>query len=282
MRESRALPYLLLLPSTLFLLVFFVWPLAQVAVEAFTVGGSPSLGNFHTMVTHWKFPQALKNTLLLAAIIVPLQLVVALTMATLVMQIGRGRDLILYVLTIPLGISDLAAGLVWLAILQQNGFLNSALQHFGLMDQPVNWLSYQNYGFILFAVVLAELWRSTAIVLVILIAGMGLIPKEYYEAAAVFGAGPWRRLVKVTLPLLKPSIQTALILRTILAFEVFAVVAALAGTQFPVLLGETFQWQYTLQDHAVASAYALLILAISASITIFYLWALRQREEVRA
>lgn len=282
MRESRALPYLLLLPSTLFLLAFFVWPLVQVTVEAFSVGGVPSLGNFQTMVSHWKFTQALENTLMLAAIIVPLQLVVALTMATLVMQIGRRRDLVLYVLTIPLGISDLAAGLVWLAILQQNGFLNSALLALGFADHPANWLSYQNYGFILFAVVLAELWRSTAIVLVVLIAGMGLIPREYYEAAAVFGAGPWRRFVKVTLPLLKPSIQTALILRTILAFEVFAVVAALAGTQFPVLVGETYHWQFTLQDHKVASAYALLILAISVAITLFYLWALREREEARA
>jgi multiple sugar transport system permease protein len=282
MREGRALPYLLLLPSALFLLAFFVWPLAQVTVEAFTAGGAPSLGNFRTMAAHWKFQQAAQNTILLAAIIVPTQMVLALAMASLVMRLGRGREMVLYVLTIPLGISDLAAGLVWLSILQQNGFLNSAAQAFGLIDQPVNWLNYQNYGFILFAVVLAEIWRSTAIVLVILVAGMGLIPKEYYEAAEVFGAGPWRRFVKVTLPLLKPSIQTALILRTILAFEVFAVVAALAGTQFPVLVGETYQWQFTLQDHKVASAYALLILVISVGITLFYVRALRVREEARA
>jgi multiple sugar transport system permease protein len=234
------------------------------------------------MASHWKFPQALRNTVMLAAIIVPAQMVLALAMASLVMGLGRGRDLVLYVLTIPLGISDLAAGLAWLAILQQNGFLNSALQAFGFIDQPVNWLSYQNYGFILFAVVLAELWRSTAIVLVILVAGMGLIPREYHEAASVFGAGAWRRFVRVTLPLLKPSIQTALILRTILALEVFAVVAALAGTQFPVLVGETYQWEFTLQDHKVASAYALLILVISVGITLFYLWALRPRDEARA
>jgi hypothetical protein len=64
---------------------------------------------------------------------------------------------------------------------------------------------------LLAAIVVAELWRATAIVLVILVAGVQLIPKEYGEAADVFGATPWQRFTRVTLPLLKPSIQTALI-----------------------------------------------------------------------
>ncbi|TGR16348.1 ABC transporter permease subunit, partial [Mesorhizobium sp. M8A.F.Ca.ET.197.01.1.1] len=108
---------------------------------------------------------------------------------------------------------------------------------------------------------LAEIWRATAIMMVILVAGMGLIPREYYEAAEVFGAGPWKRFLRITLPLLRPSLQTAIILRVILAFEVFAVVAALGGTNLPVLMGETYNWQFTLQDRNVAAASALLILA---------------------
>ena len=75
---------------------------------------------------------------------------------------------------------------------------------------------------IFLAIALAEIWRATAIMLVILVAGIGLIPKEYYEAAEVFGASPWKRFVKITLPMLRPSLQTALVLRVILAFEVFA------------------------------------------------------------
>jgi multiple sugar transport system permease protein len=111
--------------------------------------------------------------------------------------------------------------------------------------------------------------------MVILVSGMGLIPKEYYEAAEVFGAGPWKRFVRVTLPMLRPSLQTALILRTIAAFEVFAVVVALGGTTLPVLMGETYQWQFTLQDRNVASAYALVILGISIISTLVFLRVLR-------
>ncbi len=280
--ESRKLPYLLLLPATLFLAVFFVFPFVQVAFEAFTKGGSATLENFRDMASDWKFTTALRNTLLLALVIVPLQLALALTMASIVTRLRAGRDVILYVWTIPLGISDLAAGLVWLAIFERNGFLNSLLANLGLMTQPTIWLGYQNKLTLFIVVVIAELWRSTAIVLVILVAGIGLIPKEYNEAAEVFGAGPWKRFIKVTLPLLKPSLQTALILRTILAFEVFAVVAALAGTNMPILMGEVYDWQFALQDRKVAAAYALVILAISIGFTLFFLFTLRTRDEARA
>jgi multiple sugar transport system permease protein len=145
----------------------------------------------------------------------------------------------------------------------------------GITERPILFLGYQNVWVIFIAVVLAEVWRATAIVMVILVSGMGLIPKEYYEAAEVFGAGPWKRFVKVTLPMLRPSLQTALILRTIAAFEVFAVVVALGGTTLPVLMGETFNWQFALNDRNVASAYALVILAISILATLVFLRLLR-------
>ncbi len=118
--------------------------------------------------------------------------------------------------------------------------------------------------------------------MVILVAGMGLIPKEYYEAAEVFGAGPWKRFVKVTLPLLKPSLQTALILRTILAFEVFAVVAALAGTNFPVLMGETTSGSSPCRTATSPRRYALVILASRSASRSSHLCALRTRDEARA
>lgn len=279
--ERKPLPYLLLLPATLFLAVFFIYPFALVAVEAFRSDGVTTLDNFRTIFGHWKFQATFANTMLLALAVVPVQLVLSLVMASLVTRMDKGRDTVLYILTIPLGISDLAAGIIWLAIFDQSGFLNSLLTNMGVVEQPVMFLGYQNKGMIFLAVALAEIWRATAIMLVIIVAGMGLIPREYYEAAEVFGASPWQRFVRVTLPMLRPSLQTALILRTILAFEVFAVVAALGGTNLPVLMGETYVWQFDLQDRGVAAAYALIILAISIGFTLFYLRALRVPKEAR-
>jgi multiple sugar transport system permease protein len=277
----RALPYLLLLPATLFLCVFFLYPFVLVAWESVTRGGAVTIENYRRMAGHWKFPTAFWNTLLLAGLVVPIQLAMALTMASIVTKLEKGRSTLLYIFAIPLGISDLAAGLIWLAIFEQSGFLNSLLHAFGVIDRPILFLSYQNTWVILIAIVLAEVWRATAIMMVILVAGMGLIPKEYGEAAEVFGASRWQRFTRVTLPMLKPSLQTALILRVILAFEVFAVVVALGGTQFPVLMSETYNWQFAMQDRGVAAAYAMVILGISVAFTLVILRILHVPKEAR-
>jgi multiple sugar transport system permease protein len=273
--NSKLLPYLLLAPALIFLAVFFVVPFVQIAGLAFSTPEGFTLKHFQTMASNWKFWPTFWNTIILAAIVVPLQLVMALAMAQIVAKLDKARNTILYIFTIPLGLSDLAAGIIWLAIFEQSGFLNSMLVGLGIIDRPILFLGYQNLWVIFVAVILAELWRATAIVMVIIVSGMGLIPKEYYEAAEVFGAGPWKRFVKVTLPMLRPSIQTALILRTIAAFEVFAVVVALGGTTLPVLVGETFNWQFALNDRNVAAAYALVILAISIAATLVFLRVLR-------
>ena len=267
----RMLPYLLLLPATAFLCVFFLYPFVLVAIDSISRDGSYGIENYRRMLGHWKFGTAFWNTMLLAAVVVPIQLAMALSMATVVSKLQRGRSAVLYIFAIPLGISDLAAGLIWLSIFEQSGFLNSLLVGLGLVEKPILLLGYQNVWIIFIAIVLAEIWRATAIMMVILVAGLGLIPKEYGEAAEVFGASKWQRFVRVTLPMLKPSLQTALILRVILAFEVFAVVAALGGTQFPVLMSETYNWQFAMQERGIAAAYAMVILGVSVAFTILIL-----------
>ncbi|MGL4322874.1 MAG: carbohydrate ABC transporter permease [Beijerinckiaceae bacterium] len=281
MTNKRLLPYLLIAPATIFLILLFVVPLVQTIALAFMDNGETSLNNFRKMIGDLNFGLSLRNTFLLVLAVIPLQLGMALVMAMMIQKMGKGRDLVLWIWIIPLGISDLAAGLVWLSILQDRGYFNTILAMAGLVDGPVNWLSYETPLSLFISVVLAELWRATAIVLVILVAGLQLIPKEYGEAAEIFGAGPWTRFRKITLPLLKPSIQSALILRTVLAFEVFAVVYALSGRNFPVLVGEAYAWQHVNQNNGVAAAYAILVMLISLAATVIYIRALRTPAEMQ-
>jgi multiple sugar transport system permease protein len=282
MINERTLPYWLIAPSVLFLLVFFAYPFAEAFLLAFRSGGSWTFGHFHTIANDIDFTYAVRNTLLLTLVVVPVQVCMALGMAMMLTRVRQGRDALLYVWTVPLGISDLAAGIIWLSLLTERGYINSILMALGVIDSPQPWLSYEHPGVLFLGVVLAEIWRATAILLVIIVAGVQLIPKEYGEAAEIFGAGPWQRFFRVTVPLLKPSLQTALILRTILALEVFATVAVIGGINMPVMLGEAFEWQFTLRDSGAASAYAVLILGLSILATVFYLIVLRTREEVRA
>ncbi len=269
------LPYALILPAGLFLLVLFVIPLVQTLALAFQVRGGWSLGNFATMTDDINFHDAVVNTFRLVAVAVPIQLACAIGMAMMLRRIQRGRDLILWVWSIPLGISDLAAGLVWLAVMNDQGYLNSLLFHLGVIERPEAWLTYETPWALFAAVAVAEIWRATAIVLLIIVAGVQVLPKEYGEAAEVFGASPWKSFTRITLPLLKPSIQTALILRTVLAFEAFAVVMAIGGRNFPVIVSEAYNWQHFNHDSGVAAAYAIVIMAVSAVATVFFLVTLR-------
>ncbi len=280
MRGDRYLPYVLVAPSVVFLLAFFGFPLVEALLLSVRNDSGFTFEHFQKMAGDLYFQDAFRNTVLLTVVIVPIQLALALSLSLLVAQLGKTRDAFLYIWTIPLGISDLAAGIVWLAIFTERGYLNSVLYSLGVISSPNIMLGYQSVGTLFLAVVIAEVWRATAIVMVILVAGLGLIPKMYAEAADVFGATPWQRFWRVTLPLLKPSIQTALILRTIAALEVFAVVSALGGRTLPVLAGESYTWYGSYQNPNVAAAYAALLLVISLVTTLVYLRVIQVRREV--
>lgn len=278
-RLDKALPFLLLTPSAIFLIIFIALPMVQALVLAVqNQQGEWTLQYVQRMVADVNFTDSLRNTFLLILFAIPLQFAFAIAMGLLIQARLRGSGLFLYLWTIPLAVSDLAAGLVWLAVFQDRGFLNSILRTTGIMPIAYSWLSYESYGTLLAAVVIAELWRATAIVMIIVVAGLQLIPPDYLEAAQVFGASRWQQIWKVQLPMIRPSLQVALILRTILAFQVFAVVIALAGRAMPTLASEAYS-RYSELNPNGAAAYAALILCFSLMTTALYLWTLRTSEE---
>ncbi|MDQ7844377.1 MAG: sugar ABC transporter permease [Armatimonadota bacterium] len=273
-------PYLLILPTLIFLGLFFVYPMVQAVWLAVSdpQSGGLTWAHFRRMGADLYFAPAVRYTLLITALAVPLQVMLGLAIALLVNTRFLGHSAFLYLTALPIGISDLAAGLIWLSIFTERGYLNAVLQRLGLVEVPLIFLSVERPDWMLGAIVITEVWRATAIVMVILLAGLQLIPRDYAETASVFGAGRWQTLRHVILPLLRPSLQTALIIRTILAFQLFATVVTLAGRQIPVLAGEAYFWYSLYRSPHVASAYAVLILLFSGSITWLYLRFLRAEE----
>ena len=278
-RRRVLTPYYLLAPTLLFLAIFFAWPMVQALILAVQEGGRFSLAPIQRMAEDVLFWESIRNTLLLTAVVVPAQVFLALVMSLLLVSGLRGSGLFLYAWAIPLGISDLAAGVVWLSIFTDRGYLNSLLVGLGLSQTGFSFLSYEHPASMFLAVAVAETWRATALVMVILLAGLQVIPKDYAEAAEVSGATAWQRIRHVTLPMLRPSLQVALIIRTILAFQAFAVVIALVGRNLPVLAEEAYRWYGDLRNPNVAAAYALLIMIFSIVNTAVYLRALRVRDE---
>lgn len=245
--------------------------------------GALTLDYIRAMVNDRFFWPALGTTLLLMVLVIPLQFVLSIIMALIIQAQLKGNSIFLYIFTIALGVSDLAVGIVWYAIFTQYGYLNSILQGLGLIDSPVAYLTADTRYWIIIAICLAELWRATAIVMVVVVSGLQAISSEVLEAADLFGAGLWKRVRHVILPMLRPSLQVALILRTILAFQVFAVVIALSGGDIvTVLANESYRQYYDLRNINVAAAYAGLILLLSMISAVFYLRTIRSNEEASA
>jgi multiple sugar transport system permease protein len=276
--KKRARPpaaVLLIVPSLLVMTGLFAWPLVVGVGQAFSGPDGATLAYVRRMLDDPYFWPAARNTALLIVFLIPLQFAFAVTMALLLRERPRFAGFHFYIWVIPLAISDLAAGLVWLSVFADQGYLNSTLDRLGIDGYA--WLSYQHPVTMFMAVLLAELWRSTSLVFVIVVAGLQGVPKDYDEAAAVFGATYWQRVRHVILPQLRPSLQVALILRTILALETFAVAQALTGRSLPLLVGETYQWYNILQNPNVATAIALVVLTVSMLAAAGYLKLMRDR-----
>ncbi|WP_297092559.1 sugar ABC transporter permease [Thermococcus sp.] len=274
--ERRSLvPYLLILPALAYLLFFVGYPLIQALYLAFTQNGALSLEVWRRTFSDYYFWSAFKYTIALAGVIVPIQVSLAVVLALLMNRVFKGKDAALYALIIPLTISDVAAGLIWYSMLSPYGFINKLLMNLGIITQPIYMFGYEYRTREFFAIVIAELWRSTAIVFVIILAGLQMISKEYLEAAEVFGASYWTKLRRIVLPLLKPSIQSALIIRTLFAMQIFGVVWILAGRDIPVLAGEGYYQLTEIKDAGVASVYALVIAGLSILLGALYIKFLR-------
>jgi multiple sugar transport system permease protein len=278
-RTENILPFALLLPSLIYLGLLILIPMVQALLLAVQAdSGEFTMEFLQRMAGDVNFNDAWRNTLVLLILIVPLQIVLALAMALLIHSRFKGHGVFLYIYAIPLAISDLAAGILWLAVFTERGYLNTVAQGVGLLQTTPVYLSFENFGGLLAAIVIAESWRATAIVMVILVAGLQLIPRDYFEAADLFGASRIRRTIHVVLPLLRPSLQSALIIRTIFAFQTFAVVLALAGRNMPVIAGEAYSWYANNRNAHLAASYALVLLGLTIVFTIVYLKVLGLRE----
>ena len=271
---DKFIPYLLISPALVYLVFFIGYPLIQAILLAFFDDmGRPTLEYIQILLNDIYFSDAVKYTLLLASVAIPIQLAIAVALALLINTKIRGYNAFLYIYTIPLVLSDIAAATIWYTLLASYGLINRVIISLG--GEKIYFLSSRHPELQFFSIVVAEVWRATAIVFVIVLAGLQTIPRDLIEAAEVFGATALQRLRHIVLPLLKPSIQAALLIRTLFAMQVFATAWVLTGRSIPVLAGEAYYWYTELLNPHVAAIYGLIIAGITIVIGILYIKFLR-------
>jgi ABC-type sugar transport system permease subunit len=155
----------------------------------------------------------------------------------------------------------------------QHGIVNEALVRVGILSQPVVWFIQPLAAWV--PVILADVWKTTPFVALLLLAGLQNIDASLYEAARIDGASAWRQFRHVTLPLLKPAILVALIFRTLDAFRVFDLIYALTGggpgtSTEPIAL-YTFNVLLQNLQFGYGSALSLIVFLVTFGLALIYI-----------
>lgn len=258
------------------LLLLLGYPIVYALRLAFTdplTGASPQLVNFSQLARDPLFWQALRNNALLPLASVALELVTALALALFLSQRFRGRAALRAIVILPFALPEIVVLAMMRYIFVPRGYANAALAALGV--SPLDWLR-PGSALAWATVVLVDAWHVTPVVFLILLAALAGIPEEIGEAAQLDGAGPLARLWRITLPLLKPALVAALLLRGVDALRIFATPLVLTGVEgVPVLSSYAYhQWaDYGNDALAAAAATVLALLSVTLSVPLLRLRA---------
>ena len=272
--------YVFIAPVTLGLLVFYIWPFIQNFwfsfndVNKFNVTHFIGLDNYKQLIGDAEVWTTFGNTLKYVVVTVPIGLFLSICIAALLNAKIRGTSIYRTLYFLPSVTMAAAVAMVWKWVFNEKmGILNSIIA--GLGGERVGWLT--NPKTALFIVMLVGLWMSVGYNMIILLAGMQGIPKTYYEAASIDGAGGLAQFFKITIPLLTPSIFFVMITSIISGFQVFDVVymmvlksnPAYESTQTVVMLFYRQAFDYGYKGYA--AAISILIFIAIMIVTIFQL-----------
>ena len=225
---------LLMAPALLLLALVFLWPIAHygwLSLQAQTVFTNlepvpVGLANWQRLLGDGRFWQDAGQTLRFAGVSVGMELALGLAIALLLHQRWRGRGLVRSLALLPWALPTTVMALGWRWILNDpNGPINGLLQSLGLPTVP--FLASPQLAWL--AAVLADVWKTTPFVALLLLAGLQTIPADLYEALALEGGGPWQGLRRITLPLLRPYVFLVLLFRLAQALGVFDLLLVLTG-----------------------------------------------------
>jgi multiple sugar transport system permease protein len=220
------------------------------------------------------FIPALKNTAIIVIFSVTLEFLAALFLALLINRKFFGSSIFLFVSMVPMALPAVAVGAMWLTGLTAHGWLNSLLFYLGIGDK-IYWLAGSELS-LLALIIVIDAWQVIPSVMIILLAGLQNIPPEVEEAGYVFGGTYLTVLRKITIPMLRSTIQTAVILRLISAIQIWLIIVLLMGfSRLPVLVERIVYYHEEVPgldiSFQMASGYTIIVSVIVSIAALFYL-----------
>ena len=290
-RKRNTVGALFLLPMLIMVGTFIMWPLVDVVRYSFFDWNGISsnmtfvgLYNYKALLNLKYLKEMLLGTFFYSACVTFLTIVLSFIIALALDQNGKGhinRNLLRALWFFPCLLSLAVSGMLWKIVFNyNNGIANYLLKSFG--RKPVNWL--ETPGLATVAIVVASVWATVGMCIVIFLAGLQSIDHEYYEAAAIDGASSFQQLTSITLPLMGPSITVNVLTTTISTFKMYELpkIITNGGPRGTTMLFAQKIYELGLEgsDFGRGSAVSVVLILIITVISIIQFVYLRKKEDV--
>ncbi len=267
--------YALLIPALLYYIIFWFFPTFDLVSSTFLGDeGSFTLQNYINVFTSEEFSEAFLNTSIFVVLSLIIQTVFAIVISIYIGLGNKGSSKLLFIALIPMAVPPTAVAILWKTGLTSLGWVNSVLYDLNFLKDIDNLPNYLALGgtdqFIeIFLIVLVDTWTVLPSMIIILVAGLQGMNKEYMEAASVFGASKWKVIKDIVLPLMKPAIVTAVILRLISAMQVWNISVILYGKNKTRFLVERIQYYHEVVPGLPESDMLVAVYSVIVTVIVF-------------
>ena len=274
--RSGWLPWLLILPQAVVILVFFFWPAAQAVFQSLqqqdAFGTSiefVGFDNFRQLIADPSYAASFKTTAFFSVLVASIGISLALMLAVFADRIVRGGIFYKTMLILPYAVAPSVAAVLWVFMFSPSlGVVSYALGKFG-----IDWNHLLNSGQAMALIVMAAIWKQLSYNFLFFLAGLQSIPKSLIEAAAIDGAKPWRRFWTVQFPLLTPTTFFLLVINVVYAFfDTFAIVDAAThggpGQDTSILVYKVYHDGFKAMDLGGSAAQSVVLMVIVVALTV--------------
>ncbi|WP_261130884.1 carbohydrate ABC transporter permease [Bacillus sp. Marseille-Q3570] len=288
MKRNALTPYLFLLPGCVILGAFIFYPLLQAIWLSFTdynmIVDPTFVGteNYEKLFDDSMFWKTLIQTLIYLVGVVPALIILPIFLAILVNQKLKGIGFFRSAYYIPVVTSWVVVGITWEWVYAEKGVLNYLLEVVGMINGPVHWLTSEKTA--LFAVMAVTVWKGLGYYMVIYLAGLQSIPSNLYEAAEIDGANKWQQTIRITIPMLMPSIIIVTVMSSIAAMKVFEEIYIMTGggplNSSKTLVFYIYQEAFEKLNMGYASAAGVVLFLITLIFSVVNLKLMGRKENV--
>ncbi|GMQ56883.1 sugar ABC transporter permease [Vallitalea sediminicola] len=290
-KEKAKMGYIFIIPSVVLVLVFIVYPvintinmsLYDIRIQTLTEGKKfVGFDNYIRLFSDSTFMASLKFTLLFTVIAVTLETIIGMMFALIMNKAIPGQGIIRTAVLVPWAIPTIVSGLMWQFMYSdQYGIINLILSKLHLIQDYIPWLIEKNTAII--AVIIADVWKTTPYMSLLILSGLQTVPESLYEAASLDGANKIQRFFRITLPIIKPVVVVAILFRVLATFRIYDLVVALTsggpanGTQSLSLY--TIKTYFNFGNLGYGATLAVVTFIISLLISFLFMDALKTKME---